>query len=348
MSKVYRGVGNNKLLPLTSMMCLELEDGVLTLRTYDGENFVIVQDKEDVVAVDEKFYAVVNADVINKLISKITKEFVEFTVANDGTLLISGNGNYRIEVIYDNGMMLKYPDAIADFNKMAQESYTINKEVLAKSVKINESSAAKTREIVAHTGAYFGKEIITTDSVLACIVNSNLVKGKNLLFSYSSLHLYDLFENEKLELKVAGNNFMISCNMVTVVGKFLDGIEDYPATQVLSLIDGEMDSVEINVTELKEVLDRLDIFVGEYDNNGIKINFAENLLTLTSLSNNATEIIKLKQPSTKPFTASVALEPLKIQLASITDQNVWLDYGTDTMVRLRSTGATYILALLTE
>ena len=40
LSKASKGCGNNKMLPITSLICLSLSDGTLTMQTTDSTNYM--------------------------------------------------------------------------------------------------------------------------------------------------------------------------------------------------------------------------------------------------------------------------------------------------------------------
>ena len=110
-SRAVKGVGNNKLIPLTSLMAIEVKDNKLTLITTDATNYLYVC--EDKIVADD-FYVVVDANVFSKLISKMTCENVTLEVSSGIWVLnVKGNGNYKIELPLDeNGEPIKYPDPV--------------------------------------------------------------------------------------------------------------------------------------------------------------------------------------------------------------------------------------------
>ena len=77
-SKAIKGVGNNKLIPLTSLMCVEVINSEMTLITTDATNYLYV--KENVNSDD--FYAVIDANTFAKLISKMTCENVVLNISS--------------------------------------------------------------------------------------------------------------------------------------------------------------------------------------------------------------------------------------------------------------------------
>ena len=75
--KAMKGASHSKVLPLTSMLAIELKENVLTLTTTDFSNYLeIKQDKVE----GADFYVVVQADIFSKLIGKLSTEEVTLTV----------------------------------------------------------------------------------------------------------------------------------------------------------------------------------------------------------------------------------------------------------------------------
>ena len=98
-AKAVKGVGNNKLIPLTSLMAIELKDATLTLITTDATNYLYISEDK---VVGEDFYVVVDANVFSKLISKMTCEDVTLEIKSDIIALqVKGNGTYKIELPLD-------------------------------------------------------------------------------------------------------------------------------------------------------------------------------------------------------------------------------------------------------
>ena len=69
-TKAYKGVSNNRLAPITSLMGLEFSPEGLTIRTFDGENHVVVRDAS--IKTEEPANITMNADMFKNLIDKLT------------------------------------------------------------------------------------------------------------------------------------------------------------------------------------------------------------------------------------------------------------------------------------
>ena len=153
--KALKGASFNKLLPLTSLLCMTCEGGKFELRTTDGSNYLyITHDFEG-----ENFGAVVPADVFGKLISKLTCDTTTLEKEN-GVLTVIGNGKYSIELPLDeNGSEIDYQNPLANMEYKSATN-TIKVSDIAQILTVAKPALATTMEILAILG------IIVTTNVL--------------------------------------------------------------------------------------------------------------------------------------------------------------------------------------
>ena len=72
-----KGASANKMIPITSLMGIEVKDNVLTLSTTDATNHLkIIERKVD----NENFYVVVQAELFSKLVAKTSTETMTMTL----------------------------------------------------------------------------------------------------------------------------------------------------------------------------------------------------------------------------------------------------------------------------
>ena len=96
-SKAIKGASNNKMIPITSLMAIQWQDGVLTLITTDAANTLKIIDKVE----GEEFYVVVQTELFSKLVAKTTTETITLTL-KESSLEVKGNG-----ILILNPMMRK-------------------------------------------------------------------------------------------------------------------------------------------------------------------------------------------------------------------------------------------------
>lgn len=341
-TKAYKGVSNNRLAPITSLLGLEFSPDGLTIRTFDGENHVVVRDAE--VKTAEPSNITIDANVFKNLMDKVTTKEVSLEI-KDRYLEVNANGTYKIEIVYDDNQVLVMKNVDHDLDDA--ESFTIDRKVLEAALDYNEVSAAKTTEVLFETGAFVGAKIITTDEVLATVTHKELVKGKEYLFKYSSLHLISVFNKDELTFKVRGKDFYLTDGVNAVRGVFLDGVEEYPKSELLDLVLGgdQQLFVVAKTAELVNILDRLSIFVTPYDNDKVDFEFNEDGLCIRSNQSKAVENILVDcETPIQPQKLALSLTPLKLQLNTIKDEEVKLYYGSEASLRIGTKEADYLIA----
>ena len=175
-SRAVKGVGNNKLIPLTSLMAIEVKDNKFTLITTDATNYLyIVEDK----VVADDFYVVVDADTFSKLISKMTCENVTLEIQSGVLRVKGGNGDYRIELPLDeNGEPIKYPDPVVTSDLSSADTITVNRTTIQVILGSIKPALAVTLENPCYTGYYVGDQVVATDTYKIASMDVNLF-GRN-------------------------------------------------------------------------------------------------------------------------------------------------------------------------
>lgn len=349
-SRATKGVGNNKLIPLTSLIAIELKDSELTLITTDATNYLYI--KEDKI-VGEDFYAVVDANVFSKLISKITSESITLQIRKDLTALeVIGNGTYRLELpIDENGEFIKYPDPYANLvvdNDMSDSS-TINKTTANVILETIKPALATTLENPCYTGYYMGNNVVATDTYKIASMNVGIFDTPKLI----SAELFDLLavmRSEKIAVTVADDTIMYSTPDCIIIGKLMEGLEDFAIDPIMELVNTEFDSsCAVAKSAVLQLLDRLSLFVGPYDKNAIHLTFTNNGLQVSSKATSGVEIIPyVMSDNFRDFTCAVDIQMLTQEIKAISSDVIELHYGELNAIKFVDGNITIIVALLEE
>ena len=347
-SKVIQGASNNKMIPLTSLIGIDVKSENLTLTTTDGSNQFRVIEKIDYDPMygPQEFYTIVNADTFSKLVGKTTKEFIELE-NKENYLLFTGNGDYKLEIaINEEGEMVRFPE-IKNIEKEPEE---IDIKALKEALDISKSSVAKTMEVPCLTGYYIGtNKIISTDRQLVCVVcdlKKELVK-EPLLISSEMAELLKLVNEEKINLLKEDNNLIFYTDTIKISGKELEGKELYPVQAIDNLTKLEYsNNIKVNRQELLNVLDRMSLFVSDYDKNGVHLAFTKEALLVKSQKSNAQELIDGQCTSEEEYNVLVDIEMLKNQLESLQDENVTIYYGQSKSIELKENDIILVISLL--
>lgn len=347
-SRAVKGVGNNKLIPLTSLMAIEVKDNVLTLITTDATNYLYIC--EDKVVADD-FYVVVDANTFSKLVSKMTCENITLEVSSGVWVLnVKGNGNYKIELPLDeNGEPIKYPDPYDKLATSTTDAGTINRTTIQVILETVKSALAVTLENPCYTGYYMGEQVVATDTYKIASMSVKLFDTPRLV-SAELLDLLAVMNAEKINVEIVDNDVVFITPDCIVCGKFMEGIEDYAIDAIMGLVNTEMDSFcSVPKNAILQLLDRLSLFVGTYDKNAIHLTFTQNGLQVSSKAANGVEIINyVSSDNFKPFTCAVDIQMLTQEIKSISNDVIELYYGEDNAIKMTDGNITIIVALLED
>jgi len=347
-SRAVKGVGNNKLIPLTSLMCLEVKNNKLTIITTDATNYLyIIEDK----VLSDDFYVVIDANQFSKLISKMTCETVSLEVKKMQMLEVSGNGKYKIELPMDeNGEPIKYPDP---YSKLQLSDDTnagvVNRTTIQVILDTIKPALANTLEVPCYTGYYMGKQVVATDTYKIASLDLKMF-DKARLISAELVDLLSVINVEKIKVDIVDNTIVYNTPDCIVVGKFMDGIDDFAIDPIMELVNTEFDSkCCIPKGQLLQVLDRLSLFVGTYDKNAIHLTFTREGLQISSKAANGIEVIDyVSSDNFKDFTCSIDIQMFANEVKSIQNDVIELYYGEDNAIKLVDGNITIIIALLED
>lgn len=344
-SKAVKGASSNKLIPLTELMSIRLNSNELVLTTTDATNYLYICDNS---VTGEDFEIVVRVDVFSKLISKMTCENVTLEIENDN-LTVIGNGRYSIELPLDeNGQLIKYPDPLKEFIETPEmlPSTEINLSTIKLILATNKAALATTLEVPCYTGYYVGDKVLTTDTYKICATKIPIFEEPGLL-NPEMVNLLDVMTAEKVICAWNGNRIVFKTPDCTVYGTTLVGIEDFAIDAISQLVDEPFESCcKVSKNELLGVLDRLSLFVGDYDRNEITLTFTEDGISVTNKRESGTETVKyLDSKNFQDYTCIVDIVMLASQVKAQQSDSVELWYGKPNAIKLVSGNVTQIVAL---
>jgi len=347
-SKAIKGVGNNKLIPLTSLMAIEVKDNKFTLITTDATNYLYVV--EDKVVADD-FYVVVDANVFSKLISKMTSENVTLEVASGVWVLnVKGNGAYKIELPLDeDGEPIKYPDPLtkADLHTWTQK--TINRSTVQVILDTIKPALAVTLENPCYTGYYVGDHVVATDTYKIASMDVPLFTNPRLV-SAEFMDLLAVITDEKITVYMTDTDIVCSTPDCIVYGKFMEGLDDYAIEAIMGLVDSKFDSFcSVSKNAILQLLDRLSLFVGTYDKNAIHLTFTQNGLQVSSKAASGVEIINyVSSTNFRDFTCAIDIQMLMQEIKAIQNDVIEIYYGGDNAIKLVDGNIKIVVALLED
>ena len=345
-ARAIKGAGNNKLIPITSMMCIELKNGELTVITTDATNYLYI--KEQHVAGDD-FYVVVDANQFAKLVSKMTCESITMTVDEKlYTMKVKGNGNYTIELPLDeDGGPVKFPDVLA--NTVLPNPIELNRSTVIAILETIKPALAVTMENPQYTAYYMGDKVVATDSYkIASLAISMFDEPK--LVSSEFLDLVAVMRAEKIKATFSDTDVRFETPDCVIAGKFVDGIDDFAIEPITNLIEQDFSShCAVPKNDLLQMLDRLSLFVGTYDKNAVDLTFTNQGLQVSSKASSGVEILPyVNSENQVDFTCAVDIQMLVQEVKAITNDLIEIYYGDDSSIKLVDGNITIVIALMED
>ena len=327
-------------------MSIELKDHKLTLITTDAVNFLYVyEDKVE----GENFRVVVEVEKFAKLISKMTSEKISLELTKE-ELKVTGNGDYSIELpLDDEGELIKFPNPLESVINDVKPNYEIELTTIKQLLTMNKPALATADDGSCYTGYYVGESVVTTDSYKICGTGIKLF-DEPILIRPQMMDLLDVMSNEKIAVYIDKDTIIFRSEGCIVYGKVLEGIEDYQIDAISSLLDLDFSSeCSVSKDTLLQALDRLSLFVGPYDKNGIYITFTKDGLMLSSKKSSGTEMIPYKTSKDfKDFTACINIDMLQTQIKAHTLDEITIQYGLDNALKIVDGNVTQIIAYIED
>lgn len=346
-ARVVKGASNNKLIPLTGLMAIELKNNVLTLQTTDATNYLYIKDNVE----GDDFYVVVPVEVFSKLIARFTCDVTKLEVT-DNYLKVVGNGTYKIELPLDeNGSFIKYPNPV-DFDYVVESNDYIKRTTIETILTTEKSALAVTLENPCYTGYYAGDCVVATDTYKIASLAVKLFKTSKLI-SPEMMNLLSVMTADNIGVYEHDNKLLFYSPDCVVYGTVMEGIEDYAIDAINTLVASEFSSMcRLSKTTLLQVLDRLSLFVEVYDKNGIYLTFTKDGLMITSKASSGTEIIPYIESKDDfadyDYTCCIDITMLTSQIKSQIGDVVELYYGDDTAIKMIDGDCTQVIALLED
>ena len=344
-NKAIKGAGNDKVMPITELMGVEVVGQNLYLTTTNGDNFLTVYDKVE--TVDGDFAACIRADVFAKLIAKTTAEFVHLKFENN-VLTVKGNGTHNIPAATDeDGELVQLEQAGIPAGATVAEYATKAKD-LKDAFAIGKAALATNNSTECFTGFYFYENgTVTSDGGKATFTKKQIFKSPVLLRN-SFMNLVPLFGGEDVKIAETENNVLLHASGVKAVGNKMAQVAEFPIESIVQFTEVEFPhTVKLNKTALLNVLDRVALFIGQYDRNGVRFNFGPNGVLITNLKASSSELLKA-EGDLKEFSFVLDVNSFKDMLSVNTDDAIKLSYGNEQAVKIEFGDTVQVLATQVE
>lgn len=338
-SKVIKAAGFNKWLPITSMIGIRCVNNVLSLITTDGTNSLCA--RADVVSCDD-FNIVVDAELFAKLVSKITSECIELEITGS-SLVVTGNGEYKMPLqLDDDGNTLTFPDPIDfEFGSETKVSKSVI-DVMLNSIKPSLSTQAGT----IYTNYYVGEVIVGTDKAMFSSFEDDSF-DEHLLLSRTFVDLLGLMSDE-IEMYYDEDSVLAKDGNLILYSKGKTLPDGFQENKIKAILDIEMDSYcKVNKQSLLSTLERIALFVGEFDEGAIQLHFTDSSIEIQSMASNGIESVDyMEHKSAIDFSVKININRLITQLKAYGSDSVEIYYGNDKLLKLKDGKLTQVIALM--
>lgn len=234
-SKILTAVDSTELSLVTETLELTAENDTLTVGVTNREYFAEVKFKlEDV----QDFHATVNATLFLKLVSQITTDTITLSV-EDNTLIVKGNGTYKLPLIFDGAELLTLPKIEIE-NPTA--TFPIESDVLNSILQYN--SKELTKGVISKPVQklyYVDEQGAITFTSGACVNSFTLPQPIKVLFNNRLVKLFKLFKEGKVEFTLGYDS--ISDEIVQTKVRLSNG--EVSITAILSCDDTLVNSVPV-------------------------------------------------------------------------------------------------------
>ena len=234
--KILTAVDSNELSVLTE---------TLELKTLGNFLFMNVTNKEYFASVKlnlnnpEEFHATVNANLFLKLIAQITTNDIELKV-DGNALIVRGNGEYKLPLIYENGELLNLPE-IQIINKVKE--FTINSDILGSILTYNSKELLRgTISKPVQKLYYIDEQGAITFTSGACVNSFTLSEPVKILLNNRLVKLFKLFDN--CEVKFTLGYDALSDEIIQT--KVCFETDNIKLTAIISCDDTLLNSVPVN------------------------------------------------------------------------------------------------------
>ena len=342
LNKAVKGASCNKLIPMTSLIAIKLEDGVLHLTTTDATNYLsLVEDRVE----GDNMYVAVQVDLLAKLVAKMTCDEITLEVA-DNALNVIGNGKYQIDIpLEDDGSFVKLPNPIENFKK-DKKIGTVDSSIIMSALTSIKPALATTMEYPWFTCYYVKDRIVATDTYTVADSSNGFLDEAKLINS-NVMDLLGLFVGE-IAVYVDGDKMLFNTDKGDVYAVVPNGIEQYSINDIEALVQQKFDySCTVAKSSLLSLLDRISLFVGVYDNGKITLSFTGDSLEVISKYANE-KISYTNTEKAGEFTCNTDINTLITQVKAQSGSEITIEYGKDNAIKIIDGDITSVVALLEE
>lgn len=326
LNKAIKVCSFNKMLPLTGLVEIETNEQGLSLKTTDNITTMVITEKIEGLTPAR---VTVDANIISALVNKITTEEIELIIS-DSALTITGNGVYNLEIRVDeSGEVVKLPAINQELANSANKEFDFKG--IVERLNICKSAIPGGEDSGELKNYYLKDMIIATDQLKVSAVSNipSMVNEELFISNELGKIIMELgfikanYARNNENLVIVGENFII--NSVMLMDE-LNKFKEVTLNGIQGLINLDYNNkVTIKKNDLLNLLDRLSIFVTEYDSNSIDLIFLQDNIKATNQKKTCDETISYETAQTTglvEFRSILNIEHLKQLLMVLPNETV--------------------------
>lgn len=285
-SKVTGKIKANKFIPLTQFIGVKVRDGKLLLCATDGSNSICSKVGADI---SDDVNISVSSELFVKLVNALPPEMEVDISFSGNNLVISNNSiDYHIPAISDDSGFIKYPeidvpDNLASFDfKKFSDSYN------------QVQNCVDAQSLYPYLSAVYVSDIMLgTNNRLLAKVDCGDLFNQPVLLPLPLCEVMMQLEGDKIEFSVDNGYLTMRDDNTIIRGKLHDGLNEYPVEGIKGLFEQSIDYFQkVNVDNLNSILDRISLFISDFEDNIMNVDIKKDKLSILSISKSGYEELK--------------------------------------------------------
>jgi DNA polymerase III sliding clamp (beta) subunit (PCNA family) len=282
-SRVTSKIKVNKFIPLTAFVGVKTREGKLVLVATDGSNYVSGSTETDM---QDGVDISVDSDLFSKLISALAPEVnVELSVENNNLRIKNESIDYTVPAISDDSGIIKYPEVTRP-----AEAQEFDLKKFSEAYNKVQNSVDPQSLVPYMSAVYVSDVMLGTNNYLLAKSNCGNLFGQPVLLPLPLCENIMQIVGDKASYNIADGYLTVFTESTIVRGKLHEGINDYPVDAIKALFENSIENhASVNTGILTSAIGRVSLFISDFDDNGIKVSFGSDKMSISSVSRSGHE-----------------------------------------------------------
>lgn len=284
-SKVTSKIKANKFIPLTQFIGIKTRAGKLMLSATDGSNHICGEIDTEL---EEGVDISVSSELFTKLVNALSPQMDVSLKLEDNNLIIFNSAvNYHIPAISDDSGLIKYPEISKPVNAT---EFDLKKFVECYKMVQNSVDAQSLLPYLA--SIYVSDVMLGTNNHLLAKADCGDLFGQPVLLPLPLCEVIMQLTGDKVSMCIEEGYVHLFDNTTIIKGRLHEGLAQYPVENIKNLFALSVNSyIKVNSSNLSSALDRVTLFVNDFDDNSVDLTLTDDKLSLASISKSGYEEI---------------------------------------------------------